>query len=89
MEAAGAAQHTVSPGQETLYRGISQKMLFVFVLGDVLGAGIYALVGSVAGETGGAIWAAFLCATVLAVLTAFSYAEPRRSTPRPVAPRRT
>ena len=75
MEAAGAAQHTVSPGQETLYRGISQKMLFVFVLGDVLGAGIYALVGSVAGETGGAIWTAFLCATVLAVLTAFSYAE--------------
>ena len=39
------AKHTVSPGQETLYRGISQKMLFVFVLGDVLGAGIYALVG--------------------------------------------
>jgi amino acid transporter len=49
--------------------------LFVFVLGDVLGAGIYALVGTVAGETGGAIWTAFLVATVLAVLTAFSYAE--------------
>jgi amino acid transporter len=50
-------------------------MLLVFVVGDVLGAGIYALVGVVAGETGGAIWTAFLLATVLALLTAFAYAE--------------
>jgi amino acid transporter len=50
-------------------------MLLVFVLGDVLGAGIYALVGVVAGETGGAIWTAFLIATILALLTAFAYAE--------------
>ena len=76
MEAAGAAPGTASPGGEGgLKRAISQKMLFVFVLGDVLGAGIYALVGVVAGATGGAIWTAFLVATILAVLTAFSYAE--------------
>jgi amino acid transporter len=58
-----------------LARVIGPGMLLVFIVGDVLGAGIYALVGVVAGETGGAIWTAFLFATVLALLTAFSYAE--------------
>src|SRR5919107_5969593 len=58
-----------------LTRAIGPWMLLVFVVGDVLGAGIYALVGVVAGETGGAIWTAFLFATILAIMTAFSYAE--------------
>ena len=61
--------------ESPLRRAIGPWMLLVFVVGDVLGAGIYALVGVVAGETGGAIWTAFLFATVLAILTAFSYAE--------------
>jgi APA family basic amino acid/polyamine antiporter len=39
------------------------------------GAGIYALVGEVAGETGGAIWRGFAAAGVLAFFTAASYAE--------------
>lgn len=50
-------------------------MLVFFVLGDILGAGIYALVGEVGAETGGAIWAPFLLALFLAIFTAFSYAE--------------
>ena len=50
-------------------------MLLLFVVGDVLGAGIYALVGEVGGRVGGAIWTAFLSALVLAVFTAFAYAE--------------
>jgi basic amino acid/polyamine antiporter, APA family len=54
---------------------ISRNMLTVFVIGDVLGAGIYALVGEVAGETGGAIWTGFAAAAVLAFFTAASYAE--------------
>ncbi len=54
---------------------ITGKMLTVFVIGDVLGAGIYALVGEVGGEVGGAIWAAFLLAGVLALFTAASYSE--------------
>src|SRR3954447_12769531 len=54
---------------------IGRKTLLVFVIGDVLGAGIYALVGEVAGETGGAVWTAFTLALVLAVLTAFAYAD--------------
>ena len=50
-------------------------MLTVFVIGDVLGAGIYALVGEVAGKVGGAIWTSFLLAGVLAAFTATAYAE--------------
>jgi APA family basic amino acid/polyamine antiporter len=50
-------------------------MLIFFVIGDVLGAGIYALVGEVGAKTGGAIWAAFLLALLLALFTAFAYAE--------------
>jgi amino acid transporter len=45
------------------------------VLGDILGAGIYALVGEVSGEVGGAVWTAFAAALFLATLTAFAYAE--------------
>ena len=50
-------------------------MLLVLVVGDVLGAGIYALVGEVGGRVGGAIWTAFLLALGLAIFTAFAYAE--------------
>jgi APA family basic amino acid/polyamine antiporter len=63
-------------GEETpLNQTITRRMLMFFVIGDVLGAGIYALVGEVGGKTGGAIWAAFLFALALAIFTAFSYAE--------------
>lgn len=58
-----------------LKQGITGPLLYLFILGDVLGAGIYALVGEVAGEVGGAIWAPLLIALVLAMLTAASYAE--------------
>jgi amino acid transporter len=58
-----------------LRREISRSMLTVFVIGDVLGAGIYALVGEVAGKVGGAIWTSFLLAGVLAAFTATAYAE--------------
>lgn len=50
-------------------------MLLVLVVGDVLGAGIYALIGEVGGRVGGAIWSAFLLALALAIFTAFAYAE--------------
>ncbi|BCW14708.1 hypothetical protein NtRootA4_16870 [Arthrobacter sp. NtRootA4] len=40
-----------------------------------MGAGIYALVGKVAGEVGGAIWISLALALFLAMLTAGSYAE--------------
>jgi amino acid transporter len=71
VEATPAQQVTDGP----LRRVLSTKMLLVFVVGDVLGAGIYALVGAVGAEVGGAIWTAFTAALILAVLTAFAYAE--------------
>ncbi|MDQ3327827.1 MAG: APC family permease [Chloroflexota bacterium] len=77
MAAADAHTAGESPARhgEQLRRGISPRMLLFFVLGDILGAGIYIRVGSVAGEVGGAIWSAFLVALILAVFTAASYAE--------------
>src|SRR5690606_27331264 len=41
----------------------------------MLGTGVYALTGTVAGEVGGAAWAPFLLAFAIATITAFSYLE--------------
>jgi basic amino acid/polyamine antiporter, APA family len=58
-----------------LRRVLSPRVLTLFVLGDILGTGIYVLAGDVAGEVGGAIWVPLMVAVALAFLTAFSYAE--------------
>ena len=65
------------PEKETsgLRRAITPRLLLLFIVGDILGGGIYALVGEVAAETGGAIWAAFVLALAMAAFTAGSYAE--------------
>src|SRR3712207_9504701 len=66
---------TAEAGEGDLKRAISRRMLLFFVIGDVLGAGIYALVGEVGGRVGGAIWTAFALALALALFPAFAYAE--------------
>jgi len=58
-----------------LRRAITGPLLFLFILGDVLGAGIYALTGALAADVGGVIWAPLVLALLLALLTAGSYAE--------------
>ncbi|MEV7620591.1 APC family permease [Microbacterium sp. NPDC089321] len=58
-----------------LRRAISGPMLFAFILGDVLGAGIYALMGVLSESAGGMLWAPLVVALLLALLTAGSYAE--------------
>jgi APA family basic amino acid/polyamine antiporter len=77
MEAAtvGAATPASGAQPDGLKRAISRNMLLLFVVGDVLGAGIYALVGTIGDRVGGAIWASFLVAIVLAFFTAVAYAE--------------
>ena len=70
-----AAEASGSDERTGLRRVVSRRLLFFFILGDILGGGIYALVGEVGGEVGGAIWASFVVALVLAALTAASYAE--------------
>jgi len=63
-------------GQEPpLRRVLGPKLLLFFIIGDILGAGVYALTGKVAGEVGGALWLPFLIAFVVAALTACSYVE--------------
>ncbi|MBT9254694.1 APC family permease [Phycicoccus sp. MAQZ13P-2] len=51
------------------------KLLLLFIVGDILGTGVYALTGEVAAEVGGAAWVPFLVAFVIATITAFSYLE--------------
>jgi APA family basic amino acid/polyamine antiporter len=62
-------------GSSKLAQRITGPLLFLFILGDVLGAGIYALMGVLSGEVGGALWAPLALALLLALLTAGSYAE--------------
>ncbi|MDP2675476.1 MAG: APC family permease [Dehalococcoidia bacterium] len=44
-------------------------------IGIILGAGIYALVGEVAGKAGDAVWISFLMAAAMAAVIGLSYAE--------------
>ncbi|HEX8870975.1 MAG TPA: APC family permease [Lentzea sp.] len=69
------AEATPQTEQPELKRAIGPKLLLFFVVGDILGTGIYALVGSVAKNVGGALWLPFVLAFVVAFLTAFSYIE--------------
>jgi amino acid transporter len=71
-----AAPHT-DPVQDQpeLRRVMGPGLLLLFIVGDVLGTGVYALTGEVAAEVGGAAWAPFLVAFVIAIITAFSYLE--------------
>jgi amino acid transporter len=58
-----------------LHRTLGFWAITAYGVGDILGAGIYALVGEVAGRAGDATWLAFLVTVVIAGLTALSYAE--------------
>jgi amino acid transporter len=64
-----------APGTPELRRAIGPKLLLFMVIGDMLGTGIYALTGDVAGEVGGAAWLGFGLAFVVAMFTATSYLE--------------
>ena len=61
--------------ESKLKRKITGPLLYMFILGDVLGAGIYALMGVLSEDVGGMLWAPLLVALLLALLTAGSYAE--------------
>ncbi|MET9561773.1 APC family permease [Streptomyces tauricus] len=58
-----------------LKKALTTPLLYFFILGDILGAGVYVLVGQVAADAGGAVWAPLIVALCLALLTAASYAE--------------
>ncbi len=75
--ARGAAQEP-----KALKRALTTPLLYFFILGDVLGAGVYVLVGQVAADAGGAVWVPLVVALLLALLTAASYAELATKYPR-------
>jgi amino acid transporter len=57
-----------------LKRHIGFFGLALFGIGDILGAGIYGLIGKAAGQVGNAIWMAFLVSALAALLTGLTYA---------------
>ncbi|WP_237569319.1 APC family permease [Mycolicibacterium lacusdiani] len=61
--------------QPQLKRVMGPGLLLLFIVGDILGTGVYALTGQVAAEVGGAAWLPFLVAFLIATVTAFSYLE--------------
>ncbi len=70
-----AEQVETEHGEPTLNRVMGPGLLLLFVVGDILGTGVYALTGQVAAEVGGAVWLPFLVAFLVAILTATSYLE--------------
>ncbi|MER7108768.1 APC family permease [Streptomyces sp. NPDC000229] len=67
---------------QPLKRALTTPLLYFFILGDVLGAGVYVLIGQVAADAGGAVWVPLAVALALALLTAASYAELATKYPR-------
>jgi amino acid transporter len=62
-------------GGSELKRSITGGQLFFYTLGDVLGSGIYVLIGLVAAAVGGAFWIAFAVGVAVAAITGTAYAE--------------
>lgn len=62
-------------GEPKLARTMGVVSLTVYGVGDMLGAGIYALIGTAAGLMGTAVWLAFAGSMVAAMLTGLSYAN--------------
>ncbi|MCZ8254561.1 MAG: amino acid permease, partial [Polaromonas sp.] len=62
-EAASAKPAGATPSAEpSLHRVMGPWLLLLFIVGDILGTGIYALTGQVAKQVGGVVWLPFLVA---------------------------
>ena len=70
-----AATEPQTDGGTELKRVLGPFLLLLFIIGDIIGAGIFAVTGRIAGEVGGLAWLPFLLAFAIATLTAFSYLE--------------
>ncbi|MDI1476311.1 APC family permease [Polyangium sp. y55x31] len=68
---------TTSPDQEPqgLRRALGLTSITIFGIGDILGTGVYGLVGRIAGMTGTAAWVSCVIAGITAGLTGLTYAE--------------
>jgi APA family basic amino acid/polyamine antiporter len=75
MSANAPATQDVNGPEPDLKRVMGPKLLLLFIVGDILGAGVYAVTGQMAAVVGGVVWLPFLVAFVVAALTALSYLE--------------
>ena len=71
----GGGSQPAATTEPSLTRVMGPWLLLLFIVGDILGTGIYALTGQVAKQVGGVVWLPFLVAFVVALITAFSYLE--------------
>jgi APA family basic amino acid/polyamine antiporter len=65
----------MTDAEPALRRSLSLTLVTLYGLGNILGAGIYVLIGKVAANAGLYTPLSFLIASILAGLTAFTYAE--------------
>jgi len=65
----------VSHEPQALRRTLTPVAITLYAVGDILGAGIYALVGKVVGIAGTSAWLSFGVAALIAVFTGLTYAE--------------
>jgi amino acid transporter len=70
-----ATSSVLDDDDNDLKRSITGRLLFFYTLGDVLGSGIYVLIGLVAAAVGGAFWIAFALGVTVAAITGAAYAE--------------
>lgn len=61
--------------EPSLRRSIGLVSLVLYGVGNMVGAGVYVLVGKAVGELGNAVWMGFVAAMVAAGLTGLSYAS--------------
>ena len=64
-----------------LERTLGPVQLTFYCVGVIVGAGVYSIIGSAAGLAGQGVWLGFVLAALVALLTAFSYAEMATSFP--------
>jgi len=67
---------------QSLHRTLGLLEATVGGVGVILGAGIYALVGEVAGRAGNGLWISFILAAVMASLVGLGYAEMSSAVPQ-------
>lgn len=75
-------KRTPTGGPASLRRALSLPLMVLYGLGTTIGAGIYVLIGSVAGGAGMYTPISFLLASLMAGFTAFSFAELTARYPR-------
>lgn len=75
METNPNIQEGKTSTEPALLRTMGLGALIIYGVGDMLGAGVYALMGKVADKMGNAVWLAFIASMVAAMLTGLSYAS--------------